>query len=611
MALEATALYQRHAALLRVPAREMKALCDGVRMVATVQQSMRLMRSRGPAVIISASGMATGGRVLHHLKAMAPDARTMSRFPGFQVGGSRGARLVAGATEVKIHGDHVPVRAEVSHLARLLGPRRQRRPDGLAAPAAQRAAADLRGARRPRCRRCAARAHPDELGWRGARARVGTNAWRHDGPDGRLVDRPGSGAGLRPADRPGARAPQAQRRPRPAKPPACAASRWRRWRRAGADAGSSRCWWRPARWRCWCWPALAYARSRFGGRGHPEADSDPGLTTELALFVTYLLGVLALVAAALAAGAGVIGGRCCWPRASAAPLCHAALSEAELHDALLLAALALVLLPLLPAEAGGLAGRAAAALADRAAGADPAAAGRRPHGAALAGPRFGLALSGLFSRLRLQHRHGGGDGRPRAPEPAHAAVPAPPARCCPPPPPGCKALLLLTALSPPAAAHLPAPPSPACWWPCTWRRALGGAGRRGAGRRPGAGTAATARRRPPAPARGAGRRRRAEHRDAGWSAPPSTTSARAVYAAAALGALADAHSSVAALGSLHAAGRIGLPTLGTGVLVAIGTNALLRIGVALVAGGAGYGLRMALSLLASTGAAAAVLLLPR
>jgi metallo-beta-lactamase family protein len=67
-------------------------------------------------VIISASGMATGGRVLHHLKAMAPEPRHHIVFPGFQVAGTRGASLIAGATEVKIHGEYVPVRAEVSHL---------------------------------------------------------------------------------------------------------------------------------------------------------------------------------------------------------------------------------------------------------------------------------------------------------------------------------------------------------------------------------------------------------------------------------------------------------------------------------------------------------------
>ena len=116
MALEATALYRHHGRLLRVPAREVATLCDGVRMVATVQQSMRLSASRYPAIIISASGMATGGRVLHHLKARAPDERNAVVFPGFQVGGSRGARMVAGEREVKIHGEMVPVRAEVRHL---------------------------------------------------------------------------------------------------------------------------------------------------------------------------------------------------------------------------------------------------------------------------------------------------------------------------------------------------------------------------------------------------------------------------------------------------------------------------------------------------------------
>jgi metallo-beta-lactamase family protein len=116
MAVQATALYHKHRRLLRVSAREAGHLSDGVHMVADAQQSMRLVRSRWPSVIISASGMATGGRVLHHLKAMAPMAKHHIVFAGFQVGGSRGARLVAGASEVKIHGDYVPVRAQVSQL---------------------------------------------------------------------------------------------------------------------------------------------------------------------------------------------------------------------------------------------------------------------------------------------------------------------------------------------------------------------------------------------------------------------------------------------------------------------------------------------------------------
>ncbi len=116
MAAEATALYRRHHKLLRVPAREMSHLLDGVRIVADAAASMRLSASRYPRIIISASGMATGGRVLHHLKALAPDERHAIVFAGFQVGGSRGARLLAGEREVKIHGEYVPVRAAVHHL---------------------------------------------------------------------------------------------------------------------------------------------------------------------------------------------------------------------------------------------------------------------------------------------------------------------------------------------------------------------------------------------------------------------------------------------------------------------------------------------------------------
>ncbi|MBN9203716.1 MBL fold metallo-hydrolase RNA specificity domain-containing protein [Methylibium petroleiphilum] len=116
MAIEATALYQRHRRLLRLTARETAALTDGVTLVTTPQQSQRLSRHHYPCVIISASGMATGGRVLHHLKAMAPNPRHHVVFPGFQVPGTRGGKLVGGAKEVKIHGEYVAVNADVSQI---------------------------------------------------------------------------------------------------------------------------------------------------------------------------------------------------------------------------------------------------------------------------------------------------------------------------------------------------------------------------------------------------------------------------------------------------------------------------------------------------------------
>jgi metallo-beta-lactamase family protein len=60
--------------------------------------------------------MATGGRVLHHLKAYAPDRKSTILFAGFQAGGTRGAAMLAGAEAIKIHGQYVPVRAQVSNL---------------------------------------------------------------------------------------------------------------------------------------------------------------------------------------------------------------------------------------------------------------------------------------------------------------------------------------------------------------------------------------------------------------------------------------------------------------------------------------------------------------
>ncbi|MBL0085214.1 MAG: MBL fold metallo-hydrolase [Ideonella sp.] len=121
MAIEATELYRRHRRLLALRPGEALRMADGVRLVTTGAQSQRLAQSRYPSVILSASGMATGGRVLLHLKSLAPDPRHQVVFAGFQVGGSRGAKLVGGATEIKIHGEMVPVRARISSLEGLSG----------------------------------------------------------------------------------------------------------------------------------------------------------------------------------------------------------------------------------------------------------------------------------------------------------------------------------------------------------------------------------------------------------------------------------------------------------------------------------------------------------
>lgn len=113
MAINATRLYHEYRAEHRLTLEECEAACTVAKMVNTADESRALNGRSGPMIIVSASGMATGGRVVHHLKAFAPDARNMIVLPGFQAAGTRGAALAAGATELKIHGDYVPVRAEV------------------------------------------------------------------------------------------------------------------------------------------------------------------------------------------------------------------------------------------------------------------------------------------------------------------------------------------------------------------------------------------------------------------------------------------------------------------------------------------------------------------
>ncbi|MCE4536607.1 MBL fold metallo-hydrolase [Pelomonas sp. P7] len=121
MAEQATELTVKHARLLRISASEARSLTDRVRYVTKQAQSLKLAASLAaprarPSIVISASGMATGGRVLNYIETLAPQARHHIAFPGFQAGGTRGARMVAGEREIKLRGRWVPVNAEVSHL---------------------------------------------------------------------------------------------------------------------------------------------------------------------------------------------------------------------------------------------------------------------------------------------------------------------------------------------------------------------------------------------------------------------------------------------------------------------------------------------------------------
>ncbi len=116
MAINVTDVFCRHPEEHRLSAAEAQAACGVATYVRSVEDSKAIDADTSPKIIVSASGMATGGRVLHHLKRFAPDARNTILFAGFQAGGTRGASMTAGAESVKIFGEYVPVRAEVGNL---------------------------------------------------------------------------------------------------------------------------------------------------------------------------------------------------------------------------------------------------------------------------------------------------------------------------------------------------------------------------------------------------------------------------------------------------------------------------------------------------------------
>lgn len=121
MAVDATRIYHTYRSQHRLSVEECNAACRVAEFVNSPEESKALNGKQGPMVIIAASGMATGGRVVHHLKAFAPDPKNLILFSGFQAAGTRGAKMLGGVETVRIHGSDIPVRAEVANLETLSG----------------------------------------------------------------------------------------------------------------------------------------------------------------------------------------------------------------------------------------------------------------------------------------------------------------------------------------------------------------------------------------------------------------------------------------------------------------------------------------------------------
>lgn len=334
--------------------------------------------------------------------------------------------------------------------------------------------------------------------------------------------------------------------------------------------------------------ALAYWKSR---------SRDPGLTTELALFLTYLIGVLSVRSPALGAACGAGLALLLSARNPLHRFATQWLSEQELHDGILLAALALIVLPLIPSQPiaalGGIDPRPLAALVLLIMGIQ--AVGQ----VALRwlGVRGGLLASGLLSGFVSSTATVASFGSRARAQPAQTAVLAAGAALSAVAT-WVQALLMSAALSPAAAVAL---------LPAAFAGALGAAGVGLLSLRSGKSTGAAE----PAASRGSALRPREALAVALMLAVVMAVvgSAQRRFGDAGLGisvalaALADAHSPVASLASLHAAGTLQAERFVLGVCLAVSANTLTRCTVALIAGGGRYAWRVSAALIVSLGLA--------
>jgi len=113
MAIDGSGMYQRHPEEHRLQEREYTDMYRVATMTRSIDDSKLLNLRGGPMVIISASGMLTGGRILHHLQAYGPDAKNVVVLSGYQAAGTRGETLAGGARQLRIFGEDVPIKAEV------------------------------------------------------------------------------------------------------------------------------------------------------------------------------------------------------------------------------------------------------------------------------------------------------------------------------------------------------------------------------------------------------------------------------------------------------------------------------------------------------------------
>lgn len=121
MAIKVSDIFCQYSEQHRLNSEECHRMCNDIIYIRTVDESKAIEKQAFPHIIIAGSGMATGGRILHHFKRLLGSPKTTVLFTGYQVGGTRGAKMLAGVETVKIHGEWIPLRASVKMLSSLSG----------------------------------------------------------------------------------------------------------------------------------------------------------------------------------------------------------------------------------------------------------------------------------------------------------------------------------------------------------------------------------------------------------------------------------------------------------------------------------------------------------
>jgi metallo-beta-lactamase family protein len=121
IAADVVAVYQRYPEDLRLDAAACAAMLHGVNVASSTDDALALSRVKGPAIVIAIEDVAYGRALAQHLKLLVPDARNAIAFTGCQPAGTRGAALLAGKPQIKVHGEWITARAEVIALDGLSG----------------------------------------------------------------------------------------------------------------------------------------------------------------------------------------------------------------------------------------------------------------------------------------------------------------------------------------------------------------------------------------------------------------------------------------------------------------------------------------------------------